>query len=142
MRACVKNTSVFLDKNLVYLTENGDLVRSKSEWIIADKLKAAGIRYQYEQPLNLGGKEKYPDFTIHDDDANTTWYWEHNGMMSNDAYRERWKRKMEAYRAAGILPLEDGGGENGTLLITREMEGEGLDLNIITSNINAILGTS
>ena len=44
------NQSVFLDSNLIYRTERGELVRSKSEWIIADKLHAAGIDYQYEQP--------------------------------------------------------------------------------------------
>lgn len=136
----VRNKSVFLDRKLIYLTENGDLVQSKSEWIIADKLKAAGIKYQYEQPLMLGGVERLPDFTIRDDDANTVWYWEHNGMLSNDTYKKRWERKKKAYREAGILPLEEGGGQNGTLLVTEEREGVGLDLNAITANINAILG--
>ncbi|WP_281183965.1 AAA family ATPase [Trichlorobacter lovleyi] len=136
----IKNRSVFLDEKLIYLTENGDLVRSKSEWIIADKLKAAGIKYQYEQPLVLDGIERYPDFTIRDDDSNTVWYWEHNGMLKDDEYRERWKRKKNAYKKAGILPLEDGGGENGTLLTTEEREGADLDLKKILSNIKAIQG--
>jgi thymidine kinase len=136
----IRNRSVFLDEKLIYLTENGDLVRSKSEWIIADKLKAAGIRYQYEQPLMLGGIERYPDFTIRDDDSNKIWYWEHNGMLKDDEYSERWKRKKNAYMKAGILPIEDGGGENGTLLTTEEREGADLDLKKILSNINAILG--
>ena len=136
----VNNKSVFLDERLIYLTENGDLVRSKSEWIIADKLKAAGIKYQYEQPLMLDGFERLPDFTIRDDDSNTVWYWEHNGMLSDDEYKKRWERKKKAYIKAGILPIEEGGGENGTLLVTEEKEGTGLDLKAIMTNIKAIQG--
>lgn len=139
----VRNKSVYLDEKLIYLTENGDLVRSKSEWIIADKLKAAGIKYQYEQPLVLDGVERLPDFTIRDEDAGTVWYWEHNGMLSDDDYRKRWERKEAAYRRAGILPLplpKTDDGRAGTLLVTEEREGMGLDLNAILANIKLILG--
>jgi len=139
----VQNKSVFLDARLIYLTENGDLVRSKSEWIIADKLKAAGIKYQYEQPLILDGVERFPDFTIQDEDSGTVWYWEHNGMLSDDEYKKRWERKEAAYRNAKIFPLplpQKDDERNGTLLVTEEYEGLGLDLNAITANINLILG--
>jgi len=135
----VNNRSVFLDSNLIYRTERGELVRSKSEWIIADKLHAAGIDYQYEQPLPLGEVERFPDFTIVDDDTGSTWYWEHNGMLSNDEYRKRWERKLEAYRKQGILPLSEGVGEKGTLLITEEKKGYGLDADQIKTNIQTIL---
>lgn len=135
-----RNQSVFLDSNLIYRTERGELVRSKSEWIIADKLHTAGIDYQYEQPLQLAGYERFPDFTIVDDDSGNTWYWEHNGMLSNEEYRQRWQRKLDAYRQQDILPLSEGGGENGTLLITEEKEGSGLDADEIYKNIDAILG--
>ena len=134
------NTRVFLDKNLIYKTERGELVRSKSEWIIADKLHAAGIDYQYELPLRLDGFVRYPDFTINDDDSGQNWYWEHNGMLSNDNYRMRWERKLEAYRREGILPLEEGGGINGTLLITEERSGVNLDADKISLLINTING--
>lgn len=133
------NKSMFLDGNLIYRTEQGELVRSKSEWIIADKLHRAGIDYQYEQPLMLGGVERYPDFTIKDDDSGTTWYWEHNGMMSNLEYRERWERKLASYRQQGILPLSEGGGDNGTLLLTEEHQGKGLSAEEIDANIQLIM---
>jgi hypothetical protein len=136
----IKNRSIFLDNNLIYRTERGELVRSKSEWIIADKLHAAGIDYQYEQPLILAGVERFPDFTIVDDDSGLTWFWEHNGMLSNVAYRQRWDRKLRAYRQEGILPLSEGGGENGTLLFTEENEGIGLCADEINKNIDLILG--
>ena len=114
-------------------------MRSKSEWIIADKLHAASIDYQYEQPLVLAGIERFPDFTIVDDDSGSTWYWEHNGMLSDKDYLKRWERKLAAYREQGILRLEEGGGENGTLLVTEEQAGTGLDAGHIQSNIDAIL---
>ena len=139
----VRNKSVFLDEKLIYLTENGELVRSKSEWIIADKLRAAGIKYQYEQPLFLDGVERFPDFTIRDEDSGMVWYWEHNGMLSDGEYKQRWERKKAAYHKAKILPppipAEDDG-RIATLLVTEEHEGIGLDLNSILANINLILG--
>jgi hypothetical protein len=135
-----RNTSMFLDKNLIYHTERGDLVRSKSEWIIADKLHAAGIDYQYEQLMLLDGTERFPDFTIVDDDSGVSWYWEHNGMLDNDEYRARWERKLVAYRKQGIFPHAEGGGPNGTLLITEEKLGSGLSSDDIRRNIEAILG--
>ena len=136
----IRNRTVFLDSNLIYRTDRGELVRSKSEWIIADKLHAAGIDYQYEQPLMLGGIERLPDFTIVDDDSGLAWYWEHNGLLDNVEYRKRWERKLAAYRVEGILPLNEGGGDNGTLLITEEKRGAGLDSALIKKNIDAILG--
>lgn len=136
----LNNKTVFLDKNLIYRTERGELVRSKSEWIIADKLHGANIGYQYEQPVQLAGVERYPDFTVTDDDSGVTWYWEHNGMMSNSNYRDRWKRKLNAYRDSGILPHDEGGGPNGTLLTTEEHEGIGPDADAIQNNIDLIQG--
>lgn len=57
-------------------TERGDLVRSKSELVIADKLHARAIDYAYEQRLILGeGRVRYPDFTIADHASGVTYYW-------------------------------------------------------------------
>jgi len=61
-------------------------------------------------------------------------------MLSNDEYRHRWERKLAAYRLQDILPLAEGGGKNGTLLITEEKEGSGLSSGEIKKNIDAILG--
>ena len=138
-----RSKPVFLDENLIYLTENGELVRSKSEWIIADKLKAAGIKYQYEQPLILNGVERFPDFTIKDDDAGTVYYWEHNGMLSDQGYKNRWQRKLDDYIKAQILPLSMQTEDKevaGTLLVTEERTGSSLALDDIVANINIILG--
>ncbi|MDT4851724.1 hypothetical protein FQZ97_859160 [compost metagenome] len=64
-------------------------------------------------------------------------------MLSREEYRLRWERKLAAYRKAGILPApvpETDDGRVGTLLITEESEGVGLDMNAIDANINVILG--
>jgi ATP-dependent exoDNAse (exonuclease V) alpha subunit len=118
----------FLEEGLIHRTERGDLVRSKSELVIADKLHARGINYAYEQPLTLsGGRVRYPDFTITDHARGVTFYWEHLGMLDDPGYRSRWERKRAEYIAAGITPWQDGGGAEGTLIETRDDSGGGLD---------------
>ena len=80
----------FLEEGLIYRTERGDLVRSKSELVIADKLHARGIDYAYEQPLVLpNGRTRYPDFTIADHAHGVTFYWEHLGMLDDQGYKVR-----------------------------------------------------
>lgn len=118
----IDNKKVFLDEFLIYKTERGELVRSKTEWIIADKLSDAGIHYHYEHPLILDGVNRYPDFMIRDDDAGITWYWEHLGMMQLHEYKERWKNKLAAYRKEKIVPIEeyDPASSKGILLTTIE----------------------
>ena len=88
----------FYEQNLIHKTLKGDLVRSKSEVIVADALFRAGILYEYEKPLDLGeGKPKSPDFTIEDAESGITYYWEHCGMLGEPGYRKRWLEKKELY---------------------------------------------
>ena len=68
-------------------------MRSKSEVIIANLLHARGIEYRYEEPLEIDGLTKYPDFTIEDDNTGRTYYWEHLGMLSDERYRKKVARK-------------------------------------------------
>ncbi|NKJ47194.1 hypothetical protein CIC12_10655 [Burkholderia sp. SG-MS1] len=112
---------VQLDDRLIYRTAKNELVRSKSEWIIADKLHAAGIDYAYEPDVTLAGKLRWPDFVIRDK-RNVTWYWEHLGRMDLKRYRDNWASKALAYRSEGIVPLEDyvPGKSSGVLLTTIE----------------------
>ena len=117
----------FLEEHLIHHTSRGEAVRSKSEVIIANLLHSKGIAYHYEHPLELGGVTKYPDFTLEDDDAGITYYWEHCGLLHDPSYRRRWEEKQECYRAQGILPLEEGGGPIGTLIVTRDQADGGID---------------
>lgn len=100
----------FLEEGLIHRTERGELVRSNSELVIADKLHARGIDYAYEQPLQLSdGRNRYPDFTIDDHARGVTFYWEHLGLLDDPGYRKRWERKRAEYAAAGIVSWENGG---------------------------------
>ena len=100
----------FYEDRLIHVTKCGELVRSKSEVIIANLLDANGVDYAYEEKLKIDDLIKYPDFTIHDDDTGIDYYWEHCGMMQNPSYRRRWENKRQWYIDNDIIPYEDGGG--------------------------------
>ena len=131
----------FLEEGLIHRTKRGDLVRSKSEVIIANELLAQGVdRYEYEAPLALpDGRTRYPDFTVVDDDTGERYYWEHLGLLHNPDYAARWSRKLHVYREANILPHDEGGGEAGTLIVTRDDEHGGIDTRAIAELIHDVL---
>ena len=130
----------FLEDGLIHRTERGDLVRSKSELVIADKLYARGIDYAYEQPLVLpNGRTRYPDFTIADHARGVAFYWEHLGMLDDPGYRTRWEKKRTEYLSADIRPWEDGGGEERTLIETHDDPGGSLDAAKIARLIDEVL---
>jgi ATP-dependent exoDNAse (exonuclease V) alpha subunit len=127
----------FLDAHLVHRTRRGELVRSKSEVAIADLLLSLGRDYKYEQPLEIGGVRRYPDFTVKDDNSGATFYMEHLGMLDDAGYRARWERKLAWYESVGITPA---GGENGTLIVTTESRERGLDMQAIEATLREALG--
>ena len=131
----------FLEEGLIHRTKRGDLVRSKSEVIIANELLSQGVeRYAYEQALKLpSGAIRYPDFTIIDDDTGETFYWEHLGLLHNPEYRARWERKRAAYRDADIKTPDEGGGQAGTLIITQDDEAGGIDAQAIARLISDVV---
>ena len=125
----------FFEDYLIHRTARGEMVRSKSEVIIADHLANKGVAYGYEQPLTLEGVTKYPDFTLEDMESGVTYYWEHCGMLHIPSYRRRWEEKLDWYRAHGILPQHEGSGENGTLIVTRDEANGSID----SANINKLI---
>jgi energy-coupling factor transporter ATP-binding protein EcfA2 len=130
----------FLEDGLIHRTERGDLVRSKSELVIANMLHARGIEYAYEQPLVLpNGRVRYPDFTIADHAQGVTFYWEHLGMLDDPGYRSRWEQRRAEYLAAGIRPLDDATGADRVLIETRDLPGGGLDAAEIAHVIDRML---
>ncbi|MER9209174.1 ATP-dependent RecD-like DNA helicase [Mesorhizobium sp. M0771] len=129
----------FLDQHLLHRTSRGEFVRSKSELAIAEKLHGMGIAYVYEQPVLLGGKTRWPDFTIADDASGVTYYWEHLGMLSDPQYASRWQTKRAAYLATGVRPIDEHAGGD-ALIETRESAGEGLDMLEVERLAKLILG--
>lgn len=85
-----------------YMTMNEERVRSKSEQIIADRLKAKNIPYKYECPVKLyNGKTVHPDFTILRLSDRKEVYYEHLGRMDDPEYAEDNVRKINDYSLSG-----------------------------------------
>lgn len=135
----VEYVGKFLEDGLIHRTARGELVRSKSEVIIANLLHGLEIPYAYEQPFTgRDGSIRYPDFTIDDAETGQRIFLEHLGMMAEPAYRRRWQSKLDWYRAQGVLPSDEGGGESGTLVTTSEERG--IDSASIQLQLKELLG--
>lgn len=107
-------------EHLVHRTVRGELVRSKSEVIIANLLHAAEVDYVYERELSgtaVVGIVR-PDFSFIDP-AGDVVVWEHLGMLDRDDYRASWERRRAWYEANGY--------QLGVNLFTSEERGDGLD---------------
>jgi hypothetical protein len=107
-------------EHLIHRTARGELVRSKSEVIIANLLHAANVDYHYEQPLTTDatGRTIHPDFTFVDYSGDIV-VWEHLGMLDRPDYRDSWQRRLAWYTANGFTL-------NQNLFISDE-SGSGLD---------------
>ena len=94
----------YYEAGLIHKTLRGELVRSKSEVIIADTLFTYKIPFRYECHLDLNGVIVYPDFTILHPETMEKYYWEHFGLMEKAIYRERTFNKLALYGEHNILP--------------------------------------
>ena len=111
----------FYEERLIHHTIEGEMVRSKSEVIIANCLHYNELEYEYESVLELEqGKPLRPDFKVIDGDTGSVWYWEHCGMMTDPKYVKRWEDKRKFYEKHGIV-------EGKNLIITYDDENGGLD---------------
>jgi len=102
----------YFEENLIHRTANGEMVRSKSEVIVADTLHSLGINYSYEEPLNVNSTTYIPDFTLRY--QGKVGYLEHLGMLGVKSYVEHWKKKKENYEKCNISE------ELGNLIITKD----------------------
>ncbi len=120
--------SVFLQAGLIHRTSKGLAVRSKSELLIAEALESEEVDFIYEKPLTLGGKTRYPDFTIEDDISGRTVYWEHLGMLNRADYRDAWKKKLAWYRTNGVHPVDESDNGDEVLVITTDSAENGFNM--------------
>jgi len=135
----VEHLGSFLEEGLIHRTTRGELVRSKSELIIANLLHTLGITYAYEQPFaGQDGSVRYPDFTIEDAETGRRVFLEHLGLLSEPAYRRRWLAKLDWYRSQGLLPEDEGEGDAGILVTTTEEKG--IDSRGIELRLRTLLG--
>lgn len=80
-----------------YKTLSGDLVRSKSEVIIANILHQSGIPFTYEARLLApDGSGRRPDFLI--EWQGQPHFWEHLGMLGDEEYSREWQIKKAWYK--------------------------------------------
>ena len=117
-------------ENLRFETDRGEMVRSKSELILANLFHQYKdkISYKYERPLELKDhgecKVIHPDFTLLNLKTGKLVYWEHAGRMDDAKYAEGFLRKMNLYIFNHIMP-----GEN--LIITYESYMSPMDTGIV-----------
>ena len=82
--------------NKIYPTQKGDMVRSKSEVIIANQMYHSGLEYTYEKDLKYAGGKMRPDFTVVTPKGKII-YWEHLGLLGTEEYDCSWLRKKRIY---------------------------------------------
>lgn len=123
----------YYEQALIHRTLKGELVRSKSEVIIANMLYEAGIEYEYEKELDLGEDGiRIPDFTIDDAESGMCFYWEHCGMLGDAWYNKHWEEKKAIYERHNIVE-----GEN--LIVSQDSLDGGIDSVAIKALIDKYL---
>lgn len=97
-------TNPKMQDQLIHKTYAGIGVRSKSEALIANALFANKIPFRYENYIKIQNVELYPDFTICHPVTGNIYYWEHFGMMDDEAYARKTASKITLYQSGGITP--------------------------------------
>ena len=98
------------DDAVLLETARGELVNSKSEVFIADRLKDRRRPYFYEFPVelvdHLTGKPytAHPDFYVLNPRTRKSYYWEHFGRCDDPGYVNDNINKLIDYQNAGIIP--------------------------------------
>lgn len=134
----VYEKNLMYPENLRYETEQGDVVRSKSEVIIANILyhNRKDILYKYERPLEVleNGRMKtiYPDFTILNSNMGKVTFWEHAGRMDDPHYADEFVRKMNTYIANDLLPGRD-------VMFTFESQNNALDIRVVKKLVKQVI---
>ncbi len=101
-------------------TLRGELVRSMSEALIANKLFYMKIPYRYEKQLLICGEYFYPDFTVTNPLNGEEFYIEYLGLDTEE-YLHKWNKKLSRYHQAGIF-------ENEKLIIITKKQHNSIDL--------------
>lgn len=92
----------YMREHLIYSTENGTFMRSKSERFIGDFLERKGRLYRYEPLIHIEDRAIYPDFMVRRSNGEIV-IWEHLGLMNNAEYADRAMRRLQDYRRIGYV---------------------------------------
>lgn len=124
-------------ESLQYETERGEMVRSKSEVIIANLLYQSRdcLSYKYERPLKIETKGRtltiYPDFTVLNLKTGKITYWEHAGRMDDENYATEFVWKHNRYVENGFVSGQD-------VIFSYETLAMPLDIKIVKLMIEAL----
>lgn len=91
-------------EQLIYKTNSGVYMRTKSEVIIGNFLESHGIKYLYEAKFLLRGRWVYPDFLIENQNDYTIIPLEHLGMIGDPGYEKHNKKKLKDYIDDNYFP--------------------------------------
>ena len=88
------------------VTQKGDIVKSKSELIIADRLDSAGVPYIYEYTTGLSDGDYifHPDFLVLNKRTRQQFFWEHCGKMDDPSYCAETQYRLDKYAQNGYFP--------------------------------------
>ncbi|MBR3056857.1 MAG: hypothetical protein IKG93_02710 [Clostridiales bacterium] len=119
---------------LVYPTKRGELVRSKSEAMMADVYFELNIPYKYECPIILSnGEVLHDDFTVLHVTERKEYYHEHLGLLDDPRYLIKNMKKLDLYRRNGIYV-----GKN--LILTHEIRESPFNVNVFRRNTMEMFG--
>lgn len=90
-------------EGLVLRTASGELVRTRGEIIIADKLDSFGLSYVYEWPKWIDGKLRWPDFAVLHPKTQEVITIEYMGRFDDREYREKNSIRLEEFYGAGYI---------------------------------------
>ncbi len=94
-------------EHLIVPAPKGEMVRSKSEAMIAQELFSHGIPYRYEEIHDIYDYPIATDFTILNPRTHKIILWEHFGRADESDYQKTIDFKMYRYIRAGYLPGEN-----------------------------------
>lgn len=90
--------------SMEYKSPKGEMLRSKSELLLAKLFCEYDIPYHYEYPLPCNNGVVYrPDFFLLNKRTREEYYWEHLGGMDSESYRSKSLKKLEIYAENGII---------------------------------------
>ena len=133
--------SFYLEKSLMRSSHKSESTYTGSEKIIEEELNKSEIKkFQHKSKLQLHGDAvAIPSFTIVDNDLGTTFYWEHIDYQNDTTHSEEREVLVNKYRESQILPHDEGGGNEGTLIITSDEKNGKVDRKKVAELIAELL---
>ena len=98
--------SSFRKDDLIEVTTKGELMRSKSEVLLAELFYKHGIPFRYEDAEDYPWLGIIPDFEFRDR-YKKLFYLEYCGMMDNEEYVDRFLYKRSRYEDNGLYEWND-----------------------------------